>query len=279
MLTEPEKNGSRSAPQSAPRLAPRLEPRLETGQRIYVVGDVHGHLAKLEAVHDHVRADLVRRPVASPLLVHLGDLIDRGPESAGCVDLLAKGPPVRGVPTVNLMGNHEWMMLHALNAGGTPGGADAVDRWLDNGGAETLASWGLKSTSKPRAWLEAIPPRSLILLRDLVTHHRAGAYLFVHAGVRPGVKLAKQRETDLLWIRESFLQWQGVMLPEAPEVVIVHGHTPVSEPTVRHNRIGLDTGAGKGGPLTFAILEADEVTTFQVADHVADQASDTAPGG
>lgn len=234
--------------------------RLATGHRVYVVGDVHGHRDKLEAVHARVHADLEERPVADALLVHLGDLIDRGPDSAGCLALLASGPPLRGVPTVNLMGNHEWMMLHALETGGF----EEADQWLDNGGAETLRSWGLKSTSRPKDWLAAIPPRQLVLLRDLQLMHGKGGYLFVHAGVRPGVPLSEQRETDLLWIRESFLKWEGVMLPEAPEVVVVHGHTPGPTPVLKHNRIGLDTGAGKGGPLTCAVLEGDEVRVFQM---------------
>ena len=235
-------------------------PRLDRGRRVYAVGDVHGHRGKLERVHEIIRRDLAARPVERPLLVHLGDLIDRGPDSAGCVALLANGPPVAGVPTVNLMGNHEWMMLQAIRTGR---GSDA-DQWTDNGGAEALASWGLKSTAKPREWLAAIPPRSLVLLRDLGLHYAAGDYLFVHAGVRPGVALARQKQEDLLWIRRSFLQWEGVMLPEAPERVIVHGHTPGEAPVVRANRIGIDTGAGKGGPLTCAILEGERMHMVHV---------------
>ena len=233
---------------------------LEPGRRIYAIGDVHGHRAKLERMHAHIRDDLALRPIQRPLLVHLGDLIDRGPDSAGCVGLLANGPPLAGVPTVNLMGNHEWMLLHAL---GTGKGSDA-DQWLDNGGAEALASWGLKSTTKPRDWLAGIPPRSLVLLRDLALHHTAGDYLFVRAGVRPGVALRRQKQQDLLWIRKTFLEWDGVMLPEAPGQVIVHGHTPTEAAVLRPNRIGIDTGAGKGGPLTCAVLEGADVRLFHV---------------
>ena len=236
------------------------ETRLPAGRRVYVVGDVHGHRAKLEQVHARIRADLDRRPVGSALLVHLGDLIDRGPDSAGCVALLASGPPIVGLPTVNLMGNHEWMMLAALR----PGRHDDADRWLDNGGAESLASWGLKSTMKPSTWMERIPAQHLVFLQGLARTRVEHGYLFVHAGVRPGVRLEKQRETDLLWIRESFLRWEGIMLPESPERVIVHGHTPGDAPVLKSNRIGLDTGAGKGGPLTCAVLEGDGVGLFQV---------------
>lgn len=236
-----------------------VDKRLTAGQRVYVIGDVHGHRAKLERMHGLIRGDLARRPAERPSLVHLGDLIDRGPDSAGCVALLANGLPIPGVPTINLMGNHEWMLLEALGGKG-----DDVDRWLDNGGDATLASWGLKSTTRPREWLAAIPPRSLVLMRDLGLWHREGGYLFVHAGVRPGVALKKQRRTDLLWIRESFLGWEGVMLPEAPAVVVVHGHTPGDAAVVKPNRIGLDTGAGRGGPLTCAVLEGDDVQLLEV---------------
>lgn len=235
-------------------------PRLPPGRRVYVVGDVHGHRAKLQAVHDQVRADLVRRPVAHPVLIHLGDLLDRGPESAGCIDLLAAGPPIPGVETHTLMGNHEWMFLTAL------GGHSDEDRerWLDNGGDRTLASWGLRSSAKPVDWMRTIPPEHLIFLHSLKLTRAEHGYLFVHAGVRPGVPLLRQRDTDLLWIREAFLEWDGVMLPEAPRQVIVHGHTPSDAPALRHNRIGLDTGAGRGGPLTCAALEGDDIGIFQI---------------
>ena len=233
--------------------------RLPPGRRIYAVGDVHGHRDRLARVHETIRADLAARPVPRPMLVHLGDLIDRGPDSAGCVALLADGPPIPGLPTVNLMGNHEWMLLQALEGRSH----DDVDRWLDNGGDKALASWGLKSTAGPAAWLAGIPARHLVLLRDLRRTRVQDGYLFVHAGVRPGVPLARQRDTDLLWIRDSFLNCDGIMLPEAPARVVVHGHTPTPEPVLKPNRIGLDTGAGKGGPLTCAVLEGNRIGLFQ----------------
>ena len=234
-------------------------PRVAPGRRIYAIGDVHGHLDRLEAMHARIGADLARRPINRPMIIHLGDLIDRGPDSAGCVDLLAGGPPLTGVPTINLMGNHEWMMLAALEAQHR----DDIDRWLDNGGDKSLWSWGLRSTTPSREWLAAIPARHLVFLRDLKRSWTEQGYLFVHAGIRPGIPMGRQREQDLLWIRDSFLNWKGVMLPEAPERVVVHGHTPQEAPVLRHNRIGLDTGAGKGGPLTCGVLENDGVGIFQ----------------
>lgn len=233
--------------------------RLSAGNRIYAIGDVHGHSDRLGAMHARITTDLARRPATKPVLVHLGDLIDRGPDSAGCVALLAGTQPVRNVPTVNLMGNHERMMLDAL-AGRS---SDDVDRWLDNGGDKALRSWGIKASSPPRRWMAALPARHLVLLRDLRRHWSFERFVMVHAGVRPGVRLDEQREEDLLWIREAFLNWSGPMLPDAPETIVVHGHTPKTEPTVKPNRIGLDTGAGKGGPLTCGVFEGDDVEFLQ----------------
>ena len=234
---------------------------LMPGRRIYAVGDVHGHCDRLQRIHAFIRADLRRRPVADPLVVHLGDLIDRGPDSAGCVALLASGPPIPGVPTVNLLGNHEWMMLAALDHAGRR--SDDSDNWLDNGGAETLRSWGLRSAQTPAEWMAAIPARHLVFLRSLQISLVEDGYTFVHAGVRPGVPMERQREVDMLWIREAFLHWDGPMLPEKPWQVVVHGHTPEPHPVLKPNRVGLDTGAGKGGPLTCAVFEGQGVSLFQ----------------
>ena len=110
----------------------------------------------------------------------------------------------------------------------------------------------------------AYSPGPLLLLRSLVRHWRQDDYLFVHAGIRPGTTLAEQNPDDFLWIREGFLDWKGVMLPEAPETLIVHGHTIRPRPVIRPNRIGLDTGAGIGGPLSCAVLEGQGVRWLKV---------------
>ncbi len=233
-------------------LASQRRPRLDRGGRIYAVGDVHGHSDKLFALHKAIRGDLRRSPAAKPLLIHLGDYIDRGPDSAGCLSLLASGQPLPGVPTINLLGNHEAMLLAALSRRTT----QAVQTWLENGGDLALESWGIPAGTPPGRWPEMIPPTHLAFLRELGLSHVHGGYAFVHAGVRPGTPLADQSPADLLWIREAFLGWDGVMLPEDPEMVIVHGHTPGPAPVVRANRIGIDTGAGKGGPLTCAVLDS-----------------------
>ena len=223
---------------------------LPPGQRVYAVGDVHGCVEQLEALHRAIAHDLADRPVAAALLIHLGDYVDRGPDSAAVVALLAAGPPIAGLPTLNLMGNHEHMMLDALASGD----AEAAGLWLSNGGADTLFSWGVPRQTKPADWAACIPLPHLAFLRNLAMTHQEGPYLFVHAGIRPGVRLRQQVREDLLWIREPFLSAKG-----DHGMVVVHGHTPVREPVVRANRIGIDTGAVMGGALTCAVLEDDRV--------------------
>ena len=140
----------------------RLDPRLDglpPGRRIYAVGDVHGYLERLQRIHGAIRDDLQARPCADAVVVHLGDYIDRGPDSAGVIALLLAGPPAPGVAVVNLCGNHESLLLQALDDGG-PG---AVDDWLRNGGLETLRSWGIPSRSPARASLTALEMVSMAL--------------------------------------------------------------------------------------------------------------------
>jgi len=241
------------------RLRPPRNARLEPGRRVYAIGDVHGHLAQLRALHEAIGEDLADRPVRYPVLVHMGDLIDRGPSSAGVLTLLQAGPPLPGLPTVNLMGNHEWMFLAAL----ARQDRREAEQWLDNGGTETLASWGIHPSVPPARWPELVPRAHVLFLRGLAARYQRSGYLFAHAGVRPGVPLDEQTWSDLLWIREPFLDQRGPLLPDAPDLVVVHGHTPEPEPIIRSNRIGIDTGAGRGGPLTCAVLDGDDVRFLQ----------------
>ena len=252
----------KQTPPSRPRTAPGW---LRPGRRIYAVGDVHGCGGTLAALHRAIENDLAEHPIKSgrreedgpgvPLLLHLGDLIDRGPDSAGVVSTLAAGPPIPGVPVVNLMGNHEWMMLSALTRD------DEDDRrvWLENGGHASLRSWGVPAKASPADWPRLVPTPHILFLRGLAPWHRVDGYLFVHAGVRPGVTLAQQRWSDLLWIREPFLSWDGPLLPSDPDLAVVHGHTISAEPVLRTNRLGIDTGAWRGRPLTCAVLEERQV--------------------
>lgn len=220
---------------------------LPAGQRIYAIGDVHGCASRLSALHRQIVADLAARPVAHPLLVHLGDHVDRGPDSAGVIEMLGEG--VAGLPVVNLMGNHDRMMLDAL-APGAPG--DVVALWLGNGGSTTLDSYG--ASARDRSSWARVPAHHLARLRSCRSSFVAGGYVFAHAGIRPGRPLADQTEEDLLWIREPFLSW-----PRRLPAVVVHGHTPAEKPEVLRHRIGLDTGAVFGGPLTCGVLEADQL--------------------
>ena len=231
---------------------------LPAGQRIYAIGDVHGCADRLALMHGAIAEDLAARPVLHAMVIHIGDYIDRGPDSAGVIERVIQPFPV--VPdaappvVVNLIGNHEEMLLMALEAGDRR----SAELWLANRGGETLASWGISWRGGPSAWREGIPQRHLGFLRGLTLLHRVGGYLFVHAGLRPEVALEQQQREDMLWIREPFLSWMG-KLP----AVVVHGHTPDDAPQVRPHRIGIDTGAVLGGPLTCAVLEAESVAFLQ----------------
>jgi len=223
---------------------------LPPGQRVYAIGDIHGCLDRLAAVHEQIAEDLAVRPVEDSVLVHLGDYVDRGLDSAQVVDWLSGGAPVPVDRMVHLMGNHEEMLLQAL-----PGtDKDANSAWLSNGGADSLLSWEISRKVPPAEWAARIPAEHQAFLRDLEIRFQLGGYLFVHAGIRPLVPMDKQEKQDLLWIREPFLSWK---LPH--DVVVVHGHTPRLEPEVRLNRIGIDTGAVMGGVLTCLVLEEDKL--------------------
>jgi len=223
---------------------------LPPGQRIYAIGDVHGCLDRLASVHEQIAEDLATRPVEDSLLVHLGDYVDRGLDCAQVVDWLCGGAPVPVGRIVNLMGNHEHLMLEAL-----PGTEkEAISAWLTNGGADSLLSWNISRKVPATEWAGLIPEEHQIFLRGLEISLHLGPYLFVHAGIRPGIPLDKQDKEDMLWIREPFLSWK---LPH--DAVVVHGHTPRQEPTIRPNRIGIDTGAVMGGVLTCVVLEEDRL--------------------
>lgn len=225
--------------------------RLPPGLRVYAVGDVHGCLDRLIALHDAIAADLAARPASNTILIHLGDYIDRGPDSAGVIALLCRGDgPLSVSHTINLMGNHEDLMLAAITSRTEEAGA----LWLMNGGGETLASWGLTRSPRAAIWADAIPPDHLAFTATLRLTHTVGPYVFVHAGIRPGTPLGQQERQDLLWIREPFLS-----SPADHGAVIVHGHTPRPAPQVLPNRIGIDTGAVMGGRLTCLVLENDRL--------------------
>lgn len=227
---------------------------LPAGYRIYAIGDIHGCVDRLTALHEQIANDMADRPVPHTTLVHLGDYVDRGTDSAQVIDWLIDGPPVPADRVVNLMGNHEHMMLAALAGIDN----DAAALWLGNGGADSLMSWGIPRTTPPREWATRIPVAHLVFLRDLAINHRVGPYFFVHAGVKPGVPLDQQTRHDMMWIREPFLTSKADF-----GAVVVHGHTPKRQPIVMPNRIAIDTGAVLGGSLTAVMLEEDRMAFLQ----------------
>lgn len=223
--------------------------------RVYAIGDVHGRADLLAELHKRILQDAKAAPEGRRVLVYLGDYIDRGPDSAGVVEKLLE-TRLPDFEQVFLMGNHEEFLLQFLN---DPADGDV---WLANGGDSTLTSYGIEPGDGGfSANLEAVceqlrqkmPAAHLDFYEHLDVAHQEGDYLFVHAGIRPGVPLENQSEDDLLWIREPFLD-----ASEEHEVVVVHGHTPVEEAQVHDNRIAVDTGAVWSDRLTAVVLHDDE---------------------
>lgn len=233
---------------------------LPAGMRVYVVGDIHGHLNLLHAMHaaiDQVEASL---PGADIHEVFLGDYVDRGPASAGVIEWLSAPSPKRN--RICLRGNHEWMLQAYLAE------PDGFDAWRSMGGGDTFASYGVERRiqadrlSRARMWREfqlALPQHHRAFLTELRSSHRIGDYLFVHAGVRPGVAIEKQSERDMLWIRSEFLDSDAEF-----GAMVVHGHSPARNVEFRRNRIGVDTGAYATRVLSCVMLEGGEATVIQV---------------
>jgi serine/threonine protein phosphatase 1 len=238
---------------------PKARPgSISPGLAVYAVGDIHGRLDLLDDLLRRIREDAARHPAdAERALIFLGDYIDRGPASRGVVDRLLEGP-IPGFTTVRLMGNHEEALLSFLDHV-----SDGLD-WLTFGGLETLLSYGVPLRTIPsttqqvielrQALAEALPPSHLEFFRRCTFRHSIGDYVFVHAGVRPGIPLEKQTPTDMMWIRDDFLR-SRIPLPDR---VVVHGHTIVDLPQDRTHRVNLDTGAFVSGRLTCLALRGEE---------------------
>ena len=230
--------------------------RVPDSTRVYAVGDIHGRADLLAEMHQAIRDDRATgAPAERQVLVYLGDYIDRGPQSFEVVDMLIN-EPLEGFEIVHLKGNHEDFLIRFV-ADSSLGTA-----WMINGGSATLVSYkvdivdlllgerGLKKAY--RRIRQTIPRAHLDFYHRLKLHHAEGGYLFVHAGLRPGVALDDQVETDLLWIRHEFLDCGDPF-----GHVVVHGHTIEPEPDIHPNRIGIDTGAYASGRLTCLVLEGE----------------------
>ena len=218
----------------------------------YAIGDIHGHIDLLRRAHDLIAAD------GGGTIVHVGDLVDRGPDSRGVVDYLCAGVAA-GLPWVVLKGNHDRMFTRFLNDPWQPEDGLRSDlSWLHPklGGGTTLASYGVRNASDRPVRpvhadaLRAVPPDHRAFLQGRPAMHRTEDAVFVHAGICPGVPLDRQAETDLVWIREPFLTD-----PRDHGVLIVHGHTALDAPRHYGNRLNIDSGAAYGGPLTAVVLE------------------------
>jgi serine/threonine protein phosphatase 1 len=238
-------------------------PAVPDGTRLYVVGDIHGCVEQLTAMHELILADAGRAEAERRVVVYLGDYIDRGPDSKGVIDLLTERP-LPGFETVHLRGNHEQTLLTFLDD------ISIGPDWFNFGGVATFQSYGLTAPTEifdvdallaaQAALRDGLPPIHLDFYRSLRLGHLEGDFLMVHAGVRPGVRLDEQTENDLLWIREPFLQSTADF-----GVIIVHGHTIAQTPEIRPNRIGIDTGAFHTGRLTCAVFQGNAVDFLQAS--------------
>ena len=225
------------------------------GYRCYAVGDIHGRVDLLEHLLAKIHADLQRRPARKTLLVFVGDLIDRGPSSAQVIERL-RCYRRDGVQPMFLLGNHEEVLLRVI-----AGDSTVVQSWLQFGGLECLQSYGVKLAQLRGRSAEqvvevvraAVPREHVEFLESFGDSCRFGDYMLVHSGIRPGIEVDQQSQSDLRWIRDPFLYDET-----DHGFVVVHGHTITDEVEERPNRIGIDTGAYRSGVLTALGIEGTQ---------------------
>jgi len=223
------------------------------GLRIYAIGDVHGRFDLLQTMHQLIDQENEKLPPRDWVVIHLGDYVDRGPQSRQVLDLLVNASTA-SARIIALAGNHDFGLLEFLETG------DAFGLFARNGGRQTALSYGVDidfddAQSVLEGWRalgQAIPSSHTQFLRGLPRSVAFGDFFFCHAGVRPGIDLDLQDPDDLIWIRGEFLNY-----PNLYSKVIVHGHTPVSDVDVRPNRVNLDTGAFATSRLSGLMIEGD----------------------
>jgi len=232
------------------------------GMRIYAVGDIHGRHDLMAEMHRRIMAEIMDERPADWRIIYLGDYVDRGPASCQVLEFLCRTS--KADPHVLcLAGNHDLGFLAFLEQPRPEG------LFANNGGEATALSYGVKLDLYPpealmrshAALKEAIPTEHLDFLRNLKLSISFGDLFFCHAGIRPGVPLDAQAAEDLVWIRERFRH----NLTLHPKLV-VHGHTPVSEPEIMPNRVNLDTGAWHTGRLTAMMFEEKRKRLLEVRE-------------
>lgn len=241
-----------------------MKPVLPSGERVYAVGDIHGRADLFDQLIRLIQEDDGARRSAHTTIILLGDLVDRGPDSAGVIRRARALAQRRDVEI--LMGNHEEMFLDART------NTDVLRGFLKFGGLETILSYGVPAEAAHGADLQglqalmnaAVPEDDFEFLESFKKLVRKGDYIFVHAGVRPGTPLEMQISKDCRWIREPFLSHKGDY-----GGFVIHGHTITEEPEIRANRIGIDTGAFVHGTLTAIGLEGSEQWFLHARDHEA----------
>ena len=230
--------------------------------RSYAIGDIHGQLPALLETHRLIRQDRDRTGDGDAPVIHLGDLVDRGPDVRGVIETLMEGMAGRE-PWLAVKGNHDRMFgLFIDDPLAVDPGLKSALSYLNPriGGQATLASYGVPNAQdRPIAKvhdeaLARVPQEHLDFLAALPLYHSRGECLFVHAGLRPDIPLPDQTEDDLLWIREPFLSDRRDHGP-----LIVHGHTAIAAAVHYGNRVNLDSGAGYGNPLTVVVIEGRQV--------------------
>ncbi|WP_410218101.1 metallophosphoesterase [Paracoccus sp. (in: a-proteobacteria)] len=225
--------------------------------RLYAIGDIHGQLELLKAAHERIFRD----GGTDAVIAHVGDLIDRGPDSRGVVEHLMKGQD-GGRPWIVTRGNHDRFLPAFLQRPEwIDPGLSSGQHWIDHpglGAAATLRSYGIDPDQSRKALLQAaqraVPHDHARFLDSLPLWHLHPLALVVHAGIRPGVELQHQAEQDLVWIRAPFLHSKADF-----GHLVVHGHTALDRPTLYPNRLNLDGGAAYGRPLEAVVIEAEAV--------------------